>query len=154
MMKKTIVRTIETTPGNGPKEEELKKLAYDNNLNVKFLGYMSREKLLEEYKNCIAGIHPCNWFENFPTSNMEFFALGKPVIGSEMGGIPEQVEHGVTGFLFEPKNVDELTENILKLYNNPDLAIQMGKNAKQKAINHYCKDRYYKEILQIYESLI
>ena len=141
--------------GNGPKEEEFKKFVKDNGLdNVKFLGFMSRDKLLDEYKKCIAGIHPCNWFENFPTSNMEFFALGKPVIGSKMGGIPEQIEHGVTGFLFEPKNVDELAEKILKLYNIPDLSVKLGKNAKQKALNQYCKDRYYKEILQVYKSVI
>lgn len=141
--------------GNGPKEEECKQFVKENNLdNVKFLGFMPRDRLLEEYKNCIAGIHPCNWFENFPTSNMEFFALGKPVIGPKMGGIPEQIEHGVTGFLFEPKNVDELAENILKLYNSPDLAVEMGKNAKQKALNQYCKERYYNELLQVYESVI
>lgn len=140
--------------GNGPKEKEFKQFADDNNLNVKFLGFMQRDKLLEEYKNCISGIHPCNWFENFPTSNMEFFALGKPVIGSKMGGISEQIEDGVTGFLFEPTNVDKLAENILKLYNNPDLAIELGKNAKQKALNQYSKDRYYNEILNVYKSVI
>ncbi len=141
--------------GSGPLEEDFKQFAKDNDLNnVKFLGFMQRDKLLDEYKNCIAGIHPCNWFENFPTSNMEFFALGKPVIGSKMGGIPEQIEHEKTGLLFEPKNVDELAECILKMYKNPDFAIELGKNAKQKALAQYSKDRYYKELLQIYESVI
>lgn len=141
--------------GSGPKEDEFKQYAQDNGLNnIKFLGFMTRESLIEEYKNCIAGIHPCNWFENFPTSNMEFFALGKPVIGSKMGGIPEQIEHEKTGLLFEPKNVEELAGCILKMYKNPNSVIEFGKNAKQKAVNQYCKERYYNEILQIYKSVI
>ena len=141
--------------GTGPEEECYKTYIEKNKLtNVKICGFMERDELLSEYRYCIAGIHPCNWFENFPTSIMEFFALGKPVIGSKLGGVPEQIEHGKTGFLYEPKDIDKLAKYIMKLYYNPQLVIQMGKNAKQKALSQYSKNRYYQEILNVYKNLI
>lgn len=70
----------------------------------------------------------------------------KPVIASNIGGIPEQVEHNKTGLLFEPGNVEQLKECILKYWNNPQLVIEHGKNGYQKAITQYTEDRYYKEL--------
>lgn len=141
--------------GIGPEEKKIAEFIEKNNLyNVKLLGFMNREKLLTEYRNCIAGIHPCNWFENFPTSIMEFFACGKPVIGSNIGGIPEQIEHNKTGLLFEPANVNKLINNIELLYNNNNLAIQYGYQAAKKAKEHYSKERYYNELIDLYKKLI
>ena len=57
--------------GKGVEENNLKLYARQNNLdNVAFLGYKNRAEIKEEYQNCIATILPCNWFENFPTTNM------------------------------------------------------------------------------------
>lgn len=140
--------------GKGPEEENFKQYAKKNNLdNVKFLGFKNREEIKEEYQNCIATILPCNWFENFPTTNMESFINGKPVIASNIGGIPEQVEHNKTGLLFEPTNVEQLKECILKYWNNPDLVVEHGKNANQKALDLYTEAKYYKELMNIFNSI-
>ena len=141
--------------GKGVEEENLKSYARENNLdNVKFLGFKNREEIKEEYQNCIATILPCNWFENFPTTNMESFINGKPVIASNIGGIPEQVEHNKTGLLFEPTNVEELKQCILKYWNNNNLVIEHGKNAYVKAKEIYSIDRYFKELNSIYQEVI
>lgn len=141
--------------GTGPEEECYKTYIEKNKLtNVKMCGFMERDELLSEYRYCIAGIHPCNWFENFPTSIMEFFASGKPVIGSNIGGISEQIGHNETGFLFKPGNISQLKEYILKYWKNPQLSILHGKNAKQKTINIYNEKRYYDQLISLYKNLI
>lgn len=141
--------------GTGEEENYLKQYAKENNLNnVEFVGFKNREEIKEYYQNCIATILPCNWFENFPTTNMESFINGKPVIASNIGGIPEQVEHNKTGFLFEPANVEQLKECILTYWNNPELVIEHGKNAYQKAKQTYTANRYYNELSCLYLGVL
>lgn len=141
--------------GSGSEEQDLKKIANQHNLkNIEFLGFKNREEIKEEYQNCIATILPCNWFENFPTTNMESFINGKPVIASNIGGIPEQVENDKTGLLFEPANVEQLKDCILKYWNNPNLVIEHGKNGYNKAKEQYTEKRYYQELIKIYEEII
>lgn len=141
--------------GVGSEENKLKKFALDNKLyNVEFLGFKNREEIKDLYQNCISTILPCNWFENFPTTNMESFINGKPVIASSIGGIPEQVENNVTGLLFEPGNVMQLKECIIKYLNNSNLVIEHGKNAYNKAVNLYNTSNYYKHLIDIYRTLL
>lgn len=141
--------------GIGPEESRLKKYVLDNDLyNVEFLGLKNREEIKDLYQNCIATILPCNWFENFPTTNMESFINGKSVIASNIGGIPEQVVDNKTGLLFQPANVKQLKECILKYWNNLDLAVEHGKNCYQKAITQYTEDRYYHELIKVYEEVM
>lgn len=141
--------------GSGSEEINLKKIVKENEMNnIKFVGYKNREEIKNEYQNCIATILPCNWFENFPTTNMESFIHGKPVIASNIGGIPEQVEHDKTGLLFEPANITQLKECILEYWNNRNLAKEHGKNAYKKASIHYTEARYYDELLNIYNELL
>lgn len=153
---KDLPREIEVhIVGKGSEEEKLKQYAKENNLeNVKFLGFKNREEIKEEYQNCISTVLPCNWFENFPTTNMESFINGKPVIASNIGGIPEQIEHNKTGLLFEPTNAEQLKKYILNYWNNNDLVVEHGKNAYQKAITQYTEERYYKELVSIYQKTI
>lgn len=61
------------------------------------------------------------------------YAFSKPVIASEVGGIPDVVKHGITGVLVEPGNVDQLAESIVSFIQNPLSAITMGQNARKFA---------------------
>ena len=141
--------------GEGLEEENLKQYVKDNNLeNIKFLGHKNREEIKEEYQNCISIIVPSNWFEIFGLINIEAFINGKPVIATSIGGIPEIVEHNKTGLLFEPANIEQLKECIIKYWNNPDLVIEHGKNAYQKAKIQFTQERYYNELLNIYKEVI
>lgn len=141
--------------GNGPDEKLVKKYIERKNLtNVKFLGFMNKNEIKEEYQNCIATILPCNWFENFPTTTIESFINGKPVIASNIGGISEQVVHNKTGLLFEPTNVKQLKECILKYWNNSDLVVEHGKNAYIKATKFYTEDRYYNKLIDVYNKVV
>lgn len=141
--------------GSGTEENKLRQYAKENLLyNVEFLGFKNRDEMNELYQNCIATILPSNCFDNFPTTNLESFANGKPVIASNIGGISEQVEHNITGQLFEPANVKQLKECILKYWYAPDLVKEHGINAYQKAIIHYNEKRYYNELSDIYANIV
>lgn len=61
------------------------------------------------------------------------YAFSKPVIASQVGGIPDVVKHGITGVLVEPGNVDQLAENIVQFIQNPQSAITMGQAARKFA---------------------
>ncbi len=141
--------------GTGAEEKALKEYVLSNQLdNVEFLGFKNREEITAIYQNCIATILPCNWFEIFGMTNIESFINGKAVIASNIGGIPEIVEDNVNGLLFEPGNVEELKNCILKYWNNPELAVEHGENGYQKAITQYTEERYYKELIKVYEEVL
>lgn len=140
--------------GTGNHEYKYKKFVQDNKLsNVHFMGKNNREELIEEYKNAIATIVPSNGFEAFGMINIESFACGTPVIASNIGGIPEIVEHNKNGLLFEPGNVEQLVNNMLKYWNNLELAKEHGKNAYKKAVAVYSKEIYYNNLIKIYEEI-
>lgn len=141
--------------GSGNHEHKYKKYVQDNKLNnVHFVGKKNREELLDEYKNAIAIIVPSNYFETFGMINIEAFANGKPVIASNIGGIPEIVEHNVNGLLFKAGNVEELKQYILKYWNNIDLVIEHGKNAYKKSKKIYSRENYNEKLLNLYNELI
>lgn len=142
--------------GEGANEKNLRKYATDNNLNnVKFLGLIKdKDMKLKEYQNCIATILPSNCFEVFGMTNIESLINGKPVIASEIGGIPEIIENNKNGLLFEPANVEQLKNCILKYWNNKELVIEHGEKGYKKVITRYTEDAYYNKLIKIYNDLL
>ena len=137
--------------GAGPESDKLKAAAGDLGLkNVEFLGYRSGEDLKAEIRSSLAVVVPSEWYENYPCSILEAFALGKPVIGARIGGIPEMVRDGETGFTFEPKNIDDLRGKIKLLLDNRDLVDKMGHEARKFVENHLNPSRYYRDLMNIY----
>lgn len=141
--------------GVGPEENALKELKKELDLsNVEFLGFITGEELCNLYKNCIATIIPCNWFENFPTSVIESFAYAKPVVGTRIGGIPEMVEDYKTGLTFELKNIEDMAAKIKEIYFNDQLTLEMGRNARKKAESRYRANHYYEKLIEIYNTVV
>lgn len=92
--------------GTGPLEEELKQLVIDENLSdkISLLGFKQGDELEKYIKNAKAVVLPSEWYENGPYSAMEAMALGKPLIVSNHGGLPELVNDNENGFIFNDKN--------------------------------------------------
>lgn len=135
--------------------DDLKNFIEDNKLNnIKFLGQLTKEQMQEEYKNCISVIMPSEWFETFGMINVEAAIYAKPSISSNIGGLSEVVENNKTGLIFEPKNVEQLKECILKYWNNRELVIEHGKNAREKVLREYNEDVYFEKLLKIYEDVL
>ncbi len=142
--------------GNGPEKENLKKLAEKLKINnqIQFLGHKNQNELKEIIKNSLAVIAPSQWYENCPLSILEAFSFGKLVIASNLGGIPELVKDGKTGFLFEPSNAKDLSEKINLLFENSEKIISMGKSAQEEIEKKYNPEIHYQKLMEIYEKFI
>lgn len=121
--------------GTGTQEKALKEFKEKNELtNVTFEGKKSKKETLKIINDADFLICASEWYEVLGFTVVEAMALGKPVIGSDIGAIPEMVVHNHTGLLFEAGNDEQLTSSIKQLYNNARQIEQMGKNAQQ----HIC----------------
>jgi glycosyltransferase involved in cell wall biosynthesis len=141
--------------GEGELQPDLKEFVREKNLdNVTFAGFLSGTKLEQMMENSMFTVFPAISYHNCPMSVLESFAYGKSVIGSNLGSIPELIEDGINGLLFEPKNVDELAGKIKYLYHHPLLAEKMGIAAREKVEEKYSEEEYYKKLLGLYDGLI
>ena len=142
--------------GDGPEKEEIQKIIKNKNLQerVKLLGFLNKEQVNEKISKSRFVVAPSIWYENCPYSILETLAIGKPVIGSQIGGIPELVKDNETGLLYNFDNIDELSKKMKILFGNKELAEKMGENAKQDAKNRFSKQTYYEKIINIYNNLI
>ncbi len=141
--------------GEGPLKDILKKTVEREKIHdVQFLGYMKNEALYREIKRSMVVILPSEWYENNPISVLESFALGKPVIGTKIGGIPELVKNGITGLIFEPGNARDLAEKIKYALNNPEKMVTMGETARSFAEQELNAEKYYQGLMKIYRSVI
>lgn len=141
--------------GEGDELENIKKLSESLGLKnrIKFLGYKSKEEIKKLIENSSFVIVPSIWYENAPYSILEAFLNNKAVIGSLAGGIGELVIDGKSGLTFEIGNHQELAKRIDELLENPDSARKMGENGRKLVENELNKDKYYKRIMSVYESL-
>jgi glycosyltransferase involved in cell wall biosynthesis len=139
--------------GTGPAALPLReKAAHLGIKNIRFLGFVPEETLVATLRGASFTVIPSQWYENFPSSVLESMAYGKPVIGSRIGGIPEQVEDGVNGLLFEPGNAVDLAEKINYLAARPSLVREMGYNARRTVKTKYSMDRHYEQVMALYNE--
>ena len=87
-----------------------------------------------------------------PFSVMESQSLMTPVLGAKIGGIPELIDDGKTGILFESGNLKELTEKIEYLYNNKELCRQMSENCRD--IKYDTIKEYSEKLIKLYKEVI
>jgi len=75
--------------------------------------------------------------ESFGVAVLEASACNKPVVVSNVGGLPEVVDNGITGFIVEPMNPNDLATAIEKLVRNPSLRLEMGRKGREKVFEEY-----------------
>jgi glycosyltransferase involved in cell wall biosynthesis len=142
--------------GDGPLLDKM--IAYvnakDKRKIIKFLGHKSREELFDIYRECKFIVVPSEWYENAGLIILEAFACGKPVIGSRMGGIPELVKDAERGIIFEPGNVEELSDRIKYLLDNPDIADEMGRTARKYLEKELNREKHYDKLMKIYNQAV
>jgi len=141
--------------GTGPKEEELKKITKDKGLNnVSFVGFKSGDDLLTLITEASFTILPSQWYENCPMSILESMAVGTPVIGAHIGGIPELIEENVDGYTFNATEPTSLSEKMQLLWNNPNLRAEMGRKGSEKVHKRNAPEKHYKDLIYLYNSLL
>lgn len=117
--------------------------------NVSFMGPRYGEDLIALLGGALAIIVPSEWYDNSPLVVYQAFALGKPVIASRIDGIPEMVEEGVNGLLFEPGNHVELAEKMNVLVNNEPLRQDLGRRGRRKAEVLFTANNRFQELKKV-----
>lgn len=140
--------------GTGPEEAPLRELARKIGAKVEFLGYQTGTALHNAIRSARAVVLPSEWYENAPMTILESYALGKPVIGSDIGGIPELIRREETGFIFTSGSMDALAEILQRVSDLPDHQLSdMGHNARQWAESEFSQEIYREKMLALYRQL-
>ena len=111
--------------GTGPLEEQMEGIP-----NIKNVGFQKGEALEKLIREARFSVYPSEWYENCPFSVMESQMYGTPVLGADIGGIPELIRVGETGELFESGNTEDLKSKIWNLFTNENLTKLYCDNCK------------------------
>ena len=131
--------------GTGPLEDKVNGIS-----NIKNVGFQTDEALETLIREARYSIYPSEWYENCPFSVMESQMYGTPVLGANIGGIPELIQNGKTGELFESANAKDLKEKIEKLWEDKTLTDSYSKNCQD--ISFDTIEEYYKKLMKIYSG--
>lgn len=140
--------------GDGPQRESLKNYAKKLNIsrNIQFEGVI--HNVHDVLKKSDIFVLPSINREGLGISIIEAMSLGLPVIGSNIGGIPELIEDGVNGFIVPPRDSNALAEKLEVLIQDKDMRYRMGKKARQCFENGFNVVKMIRSIEKIYYKLL
>ena len=155
----TLIKAIEGIKsdlyivGSGPLKKVIEEYVKNNDLsNIKLLGFKSGQELTNIVGNAKAVVLPSEWYENGPYSAIEALQLGRPIIGSDIGGIPELIHEN--GYLFKSGDLEDLKKVINDFEKKTtDERNEMISKSIDLFIQTYTADIHYKKIISIYNSL-
>jgi glycosyltransferase involved in cell wall biosynthesis len=123
--------------------------------HVQFLGWTPPEETLSYYAQASVVVIPSVWPEPFGLVGIEAMSFAKPVVAFQVGGIPEWLDDGITGFLIPPGNLKTMAEKIDFLLKNPETAREMGRRGRQKVEKEFVLSRNYApKLVEVYQQAI
>ncbi len=149
------VKFVISGKGFKKKEEELRKLAKKLEIEefVTFLGYVPDEKLPDLYAASDIFVLPA-LYENFPFAILEAQATGLPVISTKVGGIPEFLIDNENGFLVDPGDSMQLTQRILALLQDPNLAEKLGRRGRSFIEKKFAWSLITSQVIDVYHKVL
>ena len=120
--------------------------------NIKNAGFLRGEELKKVISEALFSIFPSEWYENCPFSVMESQMYGTPVLGSDIGGVPELIKDGKTGILFKAADADDLLDKITSLWHNRSMIEEMTKNCAE--VEFDTLSVYGEKLLNLYMQTI
>lgn len=140
--------------GDGPERSELEAMAAES---VKFVGFKRGSELRQLIKGAAVACCPSVCNENMPYSILEAFSEGTPVIGSRIGGIPEAVIEGKTGWIAEPNDVHSLSRALvhaLAVAQNRESYLYLQRQCQDYVLSHCDQIEYREKLVNLYQELI
>ena len=157
----TLIRAMEGTKrqlyimGSGPCKEEIEVYLAEHNLTeqIKMLGFKSGQDLVDVVGNAGAVILPSEWYENGPYSAIESLQLGRPIIGSDLGGIPELIDGN--GYIFRHGDVEQLRQLILNFpQSGTDEYLALCAASERIFQDRYMSEKHYEKLMKVYQEAI
>lgn len=157
-----LPKIIETYPdiqlsiaGRGSYGDKLKQLVSDSQVqeHVEFKGNISREAVNELYKSSVVALVPSEWPEPFGLVGIEAMSIGRPVVGTNVGGIPEWLEDGVAGFIVEPRDPNAISGAVLKLMGNQKKLLKIS-SAARKSSEAFSIEEHALALVKLYKKVI
>lgn len=141
--------------GDGPDRDHLERLVAEHEIAdiTEFVGAVSNEKVPAELEQ-IDIYCALSRSESFGVSVLEASACNVPVIVSSIGGLPEVIKDGETGYLVDRENKPQIIERLYELASNPKLRSEMGENGREFVENNYNWQGSIEQIEELYKSLI
>jgi glycosyltransferase involved in cell wall biosynthesis len=137
--------------GDGPLRSEAERSAP---ANVRFTGALTHEETLGRMKSARFLVFPSIGYETFGMVALEAAACGVATLGSRLGAIPELIDHGQTGLLFDPHNCIELVEKVEWAWSHPVVVNEMGAAARRRYLEGYTAERGYEALMRLYASVL
>ena len=136
--------------GEGPLRDEVQRTAPKN---VIFWGALPPAETLTRTKAARFLVFPSVGYETFGMAVLEAGACGVATVGSRLGAIPELVQEGRTGLLFDPHNGEELVAKVEWAWSHPVSMNEMGAAARRQYLHHFTAEKAYVELTALYESV-
>lgn len=150
-----IAGTTLKIAGTGPFLEEARELAFQSGAQVEFMGHQSGEALRALVRGARAVVLPSEWYENAPMSLLEAYASGKPVIGADIGGIPELIIDAQTGWLFRSGDEQHLAAQLTQVQRLENESIEiMGKRCRSHVQDHFSRGMHATALVALYEEVM
>jgi glycosyltransferase involved in cell wall biosynthesis len=121
---------------------------------LEWVGRQPRDRVLAMMKNAKALIFPSVWYEGFPMVMVEAYAVGLPVIATDLGSMSSLVDHGRTGLRFRPSDPQELANQAKWALAHPTELGQMREEARSEFEGNYTAERNYRLLTKIYQTVV
>ena len=143
-----------TIVGTGPQEDELRRTVESTGADVEFAGYQTGDPLFDIIRDARALVLPSECYENAPVVLLEAYGVGTPVLGSDLGGIPELIVEGETGLLATAGNVDSFAKALRQYDDMADSDVaEMGRAGRSFVEANFSREQYLEGLLDIYAEL-
>ena len=155
LITKQIPNVMLEIVGDGVLHEDLQTLLKKLNVSnkVRFEGAISHQAIIQKLSQWDLFVMSSLW-EGFGIAIIEAMALEKPVVATNVEGIVEIVEDGVTGYLVPPKSPAALAQKIIALLFNRTKRFEMGKAGKEKVLNQFSIEQFVEKTKNVYDSLL
>lgn len=145
--------------GDGPDAAEFRELAasLDSAPRIEFAGYQTGDALQTYVERASLAIASSRCRENMPYSIVEAFAAGTPVVGTRIGGIPELVADGVTGFACEPGDVATMADAMVRgaeAFLDAPVYVRMQESCRAYVRENCSRDKFMDQLVELYEEAV
>lgn len=159
---KIAARVLEFLPacrfavaGDGPLLQEMQTMVSDMGIKADFvfLGQLSPERTKNLYRRVNLVLSPSHT-EGLPNTLLEACAMQKPVVATDVGGVASLIENGFNGFLFSKGDIEGMSQAVIRILKDDELAIKLGLNGRQRICDAFSFKKRVRRIQEIYTALI